>query len=513
MTLRQVLHIIWSRWLWVLATTILVLAATTAYALTTPQTYESTATLRYSVTASQTLAGPSGYAGMELDLDPFFVTSEEVLEGASAQTGAPVAELQGSTVVTPVEGVRTSRLEITSEAGSPQESQSRANAIADAYVTHLQSQVAVILEDLETDLQEADQARTDATAAVRDDPDDSVAQGQLGQALSEHLALTQQLEALQDAGDPAAVMQDAPPGGLLGTETSVLIIIGLISGLIAGCGVALLRNQFDDRMRSAQAMQDLTEQPVLAEVTVAKRRRRRDTSLPAALITPTPFNESIRNLRASLQVAHPDQPAVIAVTSPTPGDGKTFLAANLAVSMARSGRTVLFVSGDLRRPRAGAYFGLDADKEGLAEILTSDASSQDIEKLLVPTQFDRLRVLPAGLNREQPADLLAGDTLPRVIERMRELADVVLIDTPPGLAISDATLLGAQADGVVVVASLNTTSTRNLVSTLDLLNASGVAVTGLVVNRSKTTAHRSYSSYYKTAEAPRPTTEPAGGQG
>lgn len=512
MTLRQVLHIIWSRWLWVLATTILVLAATAGYALVTPQTYESTATLRYSLTASQTLAGPGGYAGMELDLDPFFVTSEEVLDDASAQTGASVAELQGSTVVTPVEGVRTSRLSITSEAGSPQESQTRANAIADAYVAHLQSQVAVILEDLEAELQEADQARTDATAAVRDDPDDSVAQGQLGQALSEHLDLTQQLEALQDAGDPAAVMQEAPPGGLVGTEISVLIGIGLISGLIAGCGVALLRNQFDDRMRSAQAMQDLTEQPVLAEVTVAKKRRR-DTSLPAALTTPTPFNESIRNLRASLQVAHPDQPAVIAVTSPTPGDGKTFLAANLAVSMARGGRAVLFVSGDLRRPGAGAYFGLDADKEGLAEILTSDASREKIEQLLVPTQFDRLRVLPAGLNREQPADLLAGDTLPRVINRMRELADVILIDTPPGLAISDATLLGAQADGVVVVASLNTTSTRHLVSTLDLLNASGVAVTGLVANRSKATAHRSYSSYYKTAEAPRSTTEPAGGQG
>lgn len=502
MTLRQVLHIIWTRWLLVLTTTILIGAGTATYAAMVPQSYESTTTLRYSMAASQALEGVGSYAGLELDLDTFFVTSEEVLEGAAAQTGDSVGELQGSTIVTPLEGVRTTRLAVTTESNSPETSQARANAVADAYVAHLQSQIDASLGELQTDLEEADQERADAMAAVRDDPDDPVAQGQLGQALSTHLDLTQQVESMQEAGAPAAVMQEAPPGGLVGTEDTMLIAIGIIAGLIAGCGVALLREQFDDRMRSAQTMQEVTEQPVLAEVTQVKRRRKRDISLPVAGSTPTPFNESIRNLRTSLQVAHPEPHAVIAVTSPAPGDGKTFLTANLAVSIARSGRSVLFVSGDMRRPRSGAYFGLKADQAGFAEILQSDASVEQIEEHLVSTQFDGLRLLPAGEDREQPADLLAGDVLPRVIERMRQLADVVLIDTPPGLAISDATLLGTQADGVVVVGCLNSTRKRNLLSTLGVLEASGATVVGLVANRSKRTAHRSYSTYYKDAEAP-----------
>src|SRR5699024_7081585 len=173
------------------------------------QTYESSTTLRYSMASSQALEGVGTYAGMDLDLDMFFVTSEEVLEEAVDETGDSVGALQGSIMLTPLEGIRTSRLQITSEANSPEQAQQRADAVAEAYTAHLQSQVDESLEALEADLVEAEQERADAMAAVRDEPDDPVAQGQLGQALSAHLDLTQQVEAMSEAGPPAAVMQQA----------------------------------------------------------------------------------------------------------------------------------------------------------------------------------------------------------------------------------------------------------------------------------------------------------------
>ncbi|TLP97031.1 polysaccharide biosynthesis tyrosine autokinase [Nesterenkonia salmonea] len=500
MTLRQVLGIIGHRWILVLLTTILIGGATAAYALLTPQVYESSTTLRYSEAAATTLEGPGGYQGMELDLDTFFVTSEEVLEGAAAETGDSVAELQESTSVALLEGVRTQRLEITSEAESPEQAQARANAVGEAYTSHLQSQVDASLAELEADLEEADVVREEAIEAVGEDPEDTFVQDQLGVALSEHAELASQIDAIENAGPPVTTLQTASPGGRVGTDLPLLIVIGIISGLIAGAGVALIRDLFDDRMRTALAMQEIAEQPLLAEIPLVEKRGADDLSLPLAGIAPTPFNESIRNLRTSLQVSYSEQHAVIAITSPMPADGKTFLTANLAVSVARSGRSVVIVSGDLRRPRVESYFGEQTEKEGLSEALRSDAATEQIREFLLPTQFDGLRLLPAGVARSQPADLLAGDSLPRVIERLRELADVILIDTPPGMVIADATLLGAQADGVVVVSSVKSTSKRNLLSTLETLESSGCSVAGIVANRSKRrTMPRSYDSYLETA--------------
>lgn len=499
MTLRQVLSIIWQRWMLVLSTTVLIGAATAAYAAMTPQVYESTTILRYSADATRIFDGGSGHGGVEFDLDTFFVTSEEVLEIAVEESGESISVLREATSVRLLEGVRTNRLQVTSEADSPESAQERANAVAHAYTAYLQSQLDAGIAELELELEVAEQERDEAIEAVLQDPNAPLIQDQAREALSNHSDLTSRLSSIESAGPPVRVMQGAHPGRRLGTEEPILIFIGIITGLIAGVGVALIREQFDDRMRSAQVMQEVTEQPLLAEVMLI-RQRRGDISLPLAGNAPTPFNESIRSLRTALQVAYPGDHTVITVTSPAPGDGKTFLTANLAVSMARSGRRVLLVGGDLRRPRLGSYFGVETDQEGFAEVLQSDASAEQIEERLLPTQFDGLRLLSAGVARRQPADLLAGDTLPRVLDRMRGLAEVVLIDTPPGLAIADATLLGTKADGVVVVSSLKTTSKRDLLSTLNTLEVSGAPIAGIVANRSRRATDRRYSVYYKVAD-------------
>lgn len=510
MTLRQVLDIIWQRWLLVAVTTVLVLGTAVAYVQLSPKLYESAAVLRFSIAASQLFDGGQGYGGIDLDLDPDFVTSLDVLQSATTVTGDTAGTLQAVTSVRLIEGVRTNRLRISSQADTPESSQARANAVARAYADHLQSQVDAAVAELETELKTAEQERAAAMRQASRNPDDPVAQQRLASALTAHSDLKQEIKEMKDSGPPAVLMQEALPGAPVGTSTLTLLAIGLVSGLLAGAGVALIREQFDDRLRSAAAIAEAIGQPALGEVALLRHRSRSDSSLPVAAPEPTPFNESIRTLRTSLRVLYPQPHAVVAVTSPEPGDGKTLLTANLAVSMARGGRTVVLVGGDLRRPRLNAYFGIAADREGFAEAVRFDASPDQLESLLVTTQFDGLRLLTAGLNRDEPADLFAGDTLPRVIERIRALADVVLIDTPPGLALADAAILGSQADGVVVIASINSTNSRDLLATLQTLEANGAEVAGVVANRSRFAVARAYAAYYNAdsgAQADASTTE------
>ena len=111
-------------------------------------------------------------------------------------------------------------------------------------------------------------------------------------------------------------------------------------------------------------------------------RRKKDMSLPTATNRATAFTESIRTLRTSLQVLAPQSHAVVAVTSPEPGDGKSFVTANLAVSMSLAGRSVIVVGGDLRQGRIGHYFGARADAKGFAEAIASDADTDDLWELL-----------------------------------------------------------------------------------------------------------------------------------
>lgn len=512
MTLRQVLDIIWRRRLLVVIMTLLVLAGAGAYVQFSPTLYESSAVLRFSTAATQVFNGGSGYDDIDLDLDPELLLAPDIMQGAADTLGEDLPVLQEATSVRLLEGVRTNRLRVTSQGDTPEQAQERANTIASNYVAHLQRQVDEAIAELELDLAVAERERAEAIQQASSNPSDQFAQSRLQTALSDHLDLQRDIDALRQSGPPASMMQEALPGTRVGTDALTLLGVALISGLVAGAGAALIREQFDDRLRDPTAIEEAVGQPVLAEVALLPHRKARDTSLPVASAANTPFNENIRTLRTSLQVLHPDPPFSVVITSPEPGNGKTFLSANLAVALARGGRSVILVGGDLRRPRLEAYFG-GGERRGFAEALRTDAGTDELRELLVPTQFDGLKILPAGLHRHLPADLLAGDTLPRVMARLATMADAVLIDSPPGLALTDAAILAAQANSVVVITSVNSTKIRDLQDTLRTLTASGATVAGVVANRAQAGSARTYAAYYydeggaanQVGEAPDPT--------
>lgn len=499
MTFRQVIAIIWQRRLIGLLTAAVVVLIAALYAVLAPVSYQATAEIRYSPAATSALSGSASYGSIVLDLDPDYVASQEIATVVATKLGDDAAAVQASVATTMVEKVRANRLQITAVGDSPQQAQDRANTVAQVYIDHLADQVSAGIAGLQAQLQTQQQAQTDALNALNKDVNDRLAQQNFNTASAQVAQFQTQITTIQSAGAPAAMMQQAATGVRTGVSVTTIALIGAFTGLLLGAGVSLIREQFDDRMRTTDHVEDAINGHVLGDVALVSRKEKKASRLPVTSRIPTPFNESVRGLRTSLQVVFPDRHVAIAITSAEPGEGKTFLTSNLAVAMARSGRTVILVEADLRRPRVNLYFDMPETAPGFAQAIESDADEAAIASWLIDTPFDGLQILPAGQSRHEPADLLAGDGLHRVLARLRTMADVVLLDTPPGLALADASIIGRESDGVVVVAALNRSRRTALRNTLQVLSSTRSTVVGTVVNRSRRASVRTYAHYYHAA--------------
>lgn len=502
MTFRQVLDIVWRRRLLVAITTVMVILAAFVYARLAPVTYQATAILRYSPAGTATLSGGSSYGSINLDLDPEYVQSPELAAAAAGVLNDNAQALQAAVSVNLVEGQRISRLEVTAVGSSPEQAKTRANAITEAFVAHLNSQLDAGIDTLRKELARQQKVQASALKTLSKKPGDQLAQISFSSASSEISQIQSEISAIQGNGAPVAVLQPAMNGVRQGVSFLTIMLIGLTSGLLAGAGMALIRDQFDDHVRSTEDVEEVIGDHVIGDVAVVSRRQLKMAPLPAATRLPTPLNESVRGLRTSLEVIFPERHVAIVLTSSEPGEGKTFVSANLAVAMARAGRSVILAEADLRRPRVRTYFDLPEGSPGFAELVESDAATDEIESALIDTPYRGLRVLPAGTSDAEPADLLAGDTLDGVLTRLRGLADFVLLDSPPGLALADAAILGRVADGVLMITALHRTRGSALRGTLQSMNSNRVNVVGVVVNRSRRATVRSYGHYYHEGSGP-----------
>lgn len=202
--------------------------------------------------------------------------------------------------------------------------------------------------------------------------------------------------------------------------------------------------------------------------------------------------ESYRSIRTALLLSSADRPVKsIAVTSALPGEGKTVSAANLAVTLAQSGKTVLVVDADLRRPRQHRLFKVK-NTFGLTTYLTDSVPIKDVVK---STDIQNLFLVNAGPIPPNPAELLGSDKMMRFIKMMNEECDYMLFDLPPMLEISDALVLGAKVDGVVLVVWGDKTSREALRKAREKLDMLKVRTLGVIINNVTLPHHGAY--YYK----------------
>ncbi|HKH47640.1 MAG TPA: polysaccharide biosynthesis tyrosine autokinase [Thermoanaerobaculia bacterium] len=195
----------------------------------------------------------------------------------------------------------------------------------------------------------------------------------------------------------------------------------------------------------------------------------------------TLISESYRSLRTSLLLSSARELKVVAVTSAMAGEGKTATASNLAVVLAQLGRPVLIMDCDLRKPRLHQVFKL-SNRVGLVNQLTGTA---DLDAVILPTEVPNLWVLPSGPMPPNPSELLASERLRELLRTLRSRFDYVILDTPPALAVTDATLVGAFADGVVLTLRSHKVTREEVRLVRDRLRQADIKVLGAVLNRNR----------------------------
>lgn len=509
MTFRQVLQILWrGRWIG-LAIIVIVMTAAAAYATTQTPTYTSQVTYRVNpLVSSGTLTGDAVRDQVDFEIDT--LRSPAILEPVADQLGVSASELRSGISYEVRDGLRTDRLIISATANSPEEAQAWATAVGEEYAAYLENETANGLADLMT-RQEQLLADTNTYQRQRDaDPDDALASANLATAISQLGTLNRTIETIQLAGPALTLMTPASTPSQQGTSMASILVVAFVAGFILACAVVLIIDQFDDRIKDESEFDALTDLPVLGSVPLDKKlARKKSTELPAAMIRESALNESLRSLRTALQVLLPTERAVVVFTSVEPGDGKTLISSNLALTWQRSGKRVILVGGDLRKPNLP--FDKGNRDEGLAQLLQRAAanrrppSTNDIEAALHSTDFPGLHVLPAGARPVNPSDLLATEYVPHIIAALSDLADIVVIDAPPAMGLADAALLGEHASGVVVVSSIYRTHRDELVKTLQVLGSSRARLLGLIANRSRQELPDGYGSYYFDSSAGDPT--------
>lgn len=267
-----------------------------------------------------------------------------------------------------------------------------------------------------------------------------------------------------------------PPTAPSSPKSSTNLLLGFVLGIAVGVGWAFLRNALDTTVKSPIELDELSVAPSLGAVLFDANAK---TQILSALDATAVQSEGYRTIRANLKYVNVDDPIrAFVVTSPTPGDGKTTVACNLAIALAQAGSKVCLVEADLRRPRVSEYLQLNANT-GLSEVL---AGQIKLEEALQDWGHGMLQVLPPGTIPPNPSELLGSHQMAQAIATLKRDFDVVVLDTPPLLAVSDAAVLASQADGAVVVVRYGKTSrdaVRNSVASLEQINAK---IVGTVLN-------------------------------
>ncbi|WP_307487111.1 polysaccharide biosynthesis tyrosine autokinase [Microbacterium trichothecenolyticum] len=304
-------------------------------------------------------------------------------------------------------------------------------------------------------------------------------------------AMTTQVDQLESHGSGAqgAVRLVAGDSARLPTAPSspnvrLNVVLGAVAGLIAGVIFALVRRAFDRRLRSASDITQAVDASVVGVLPVDK-----DLAAGRAVFSfddirdgrgSFAHKEAMRELRTNLQYVDVDRPArIMVVTSPLPGDGKSTTAANLAVSIAATGQSVILVDADLRRPVLGGIFGF-SDDVGLSDVLAGRAQIEQVAHQV--DEHGRLFVVAAGRTPPNPSEMVGSKRMQALAHKLAEDL-IVIVDSPPTLAVADAAVIASWADGAVVVVTAGRTTDDMLVRATQNITKTRGHILGIVLNR------------------------------
>jgi Mrp family chromosome partitioning ATPase len=461
--------------------------------------YTQVATKRYSAEA-QMLVSPADSSNAALAALPVLHGSSDptrdTLTAAGLVTSPQVAQavvtalhlhmsandLLSKVTATPIGQSNLLAIQATSDSAAG--AQQLANAFADQVVltrtANLHAALATAIPGLQAQLQS-------------ETPAERVANSTLTSELSE-------LEQLKGSPDPTitiAARAGLPPAPYT-PRTKLALIAGLIVGLVLGVSGAFLLDALDPRLRREDQLRQLFNALILAGI---PRERSRHRSAGPLLPSDLSFagHEGYRSLRTFLAARAGHKPQAVLLTGSAPGEGKTTTAIGLAAALAQGGASVILIEADLRRPAIGNALQLRAEygTEHLAQ------GTVELEQALTPLVLDgaELQVVTVTRASDHIAERLSFDFSQRLVEHAKELADFVIIDSPPITAVVDALPLAKYVDDVIIVSRLGVSKLAKIGELYDMLMNYGTPPLGFVVIGESPIRG---SLYYSAVEGRRP---------
>jgi capsular exopolysaccharide synthesis family protein len=367
-----------------------------------------------------------------------------------------------------------------------------------------------VIDVLDLDLTPAELSSQISTEVVEEtsqisitvsDEDPNEAQTIADVVTTEFKTYAEEIETIGDGGESQIELNVSDPPEFNGSPVSPDWVLNLLAGgligLLIGLALAVSRELLDRTVRTADHIGEVTDAPVLASIGFDNDIR------TAPLLTDlgafAARTEAFRLLRTNLQFIDIDQRArVLVVTSAVPGEGKTMTSTNLAVALAQTGRTVLIIDADLRRPRVASSLGVDP-AIGLTTALVGKTQIEDAIQVHEPSG---LHVLASGAKPPNPTEILQSRVTHDLIRRLRQSYDMIIIDAPPLLPVADASVLTTLADGSILVVRHGQTTRDQVGEAVNRVNQVGGRLYGVVVNMVAKRAIGSYYYYYYEETSP-----------
>lgn len=440
------------RWMVVVAVGLLGVILGSAYAITaTPQYVAESELFVATVGADNTadLAQGSTYSQQQARNYAVVATRQAVLEPVISSLGLDLSVNQLSGMVSASVPLNTSLISISVTDTSP----TRASAIANGVATSLTKVVTGLVPK-----------RSDGTSPVR-------------------------LETVQNATTPAH--PSAP-------NAKLAVLFGLLAGLVAGIGLILIAELVGAKIRTPDQVTELFGVPLLGSIAYDREAVSRPIVTQERGLSLR--GEEFRQIRTNLHFVHAgDAKKIFVLTSSVPNEGKSSTTVNLAATLAASGSSVVVVEADLRNPSIGRYLDME-DSIGFTTVLAGDVTLDDA---LQPWGPDGLQVLMAGQVPPNPSELLGSEHARELVEELRQRFDIVIIDTPPLLPVTDAAIVARMYGGAIIVVGCGRVEVRDLRKTVEALSASGSPILGAIVNLAPITHKERYQRAYArpTADA------------
>jgi tyrosine-protein kinase len=496
MELRRQLTIV-RHWLWLIVACVL-LAGGTAYIVSSslPKTYTGQTTLIVGQSLTALNPDPNALlASQRLSLTYATVaTSTSVLQRVIIDTRLPITTDDLKSHISANAPANNTLIYISADWGDPQTAADIANAVAAELIAvsptiqgqegdvlaFVKQELAALQAQIQDTQAQVQQLSSLETRTPEQDAQLQVLETRLTQLQSSYASLLQ--FSSNSASNQLTVLDYAvPPTEPSGPRVLLNTVLAAVLGLLIALGIAFLVDYLDDTVKSPEDVQEAAGVATLGAIVRMKGEKGKNFTLTTIQNPRAPATEAFRTLRTNLEFASVDAPLkTILVTSAVPAEGKTTVASNLAVVFAQTGKRVILLDADLRRPGVHRTFDLP-NSYGLTNLLRPEEVPLETVTQTIPEP--NLQVITTGALPPNPAELLGSQRMKDVLARLQEAADIIVVDSPPLQLVTDAAVLASELDGTLLVIDAGRTRKGAVRQAQEALDRVGARILGAAVNR------------------------------